>query len=67
MVRDVVKSSGIDNVKSVDIDQVHVFIHFTGLPLQRDLLFQPNKNSYRTGLSEVIGILSAVAEPEKVV
>lgn len=70
LVRDFVKeknkSIGNDNITGIDIDQVHVLISFTALPLNRDLLFQPYENSYRTGLTEVIGILTAVAEPEKV-
>ena len=51
----------------VDINQVHILISFIGLPLQSDLRFQPHLCSYRTGLSEVIGILSAVTESSVVV
>ena len=51
----------------IDINQVHILINFTGLPLQSDLRFQPHLCSYRTGLSQVIGILSAVTEPSVVV
>lgn len=70
LLRDIVRdlSQGGDKFKvNIDIDQVHVLTSFVGLPLQKDLLFQPHLNSYRTGISTVIGVLSALTQPEKVV
>ncbi|XP_013110291.2 uncharacterized protein LOC106089073 [Stomoxys calcitrans] len=76
IIRDILKNqcppAGSGNVsesslKFIDIDQVHVQVRFLGFPLQPDLCFEPYLNSYRTGLSLVIGILSALTEPEKFV
>lgn len=71
LLRDIFKdsfnSADNNNITSIDIDQVHILIRFIGLPLQQDLCFQPHLNRYPTGLTEVIGILSAFTQPEKVV
>lgn len=72
LIREIVKSSanaaGADNLlNNIDIDQVHVQVRFLNLPLQQNLCFEPYTHSYRGGLSLVIGILSALTEPEKVV
>ncbi|XP_073831855.1 meiotic 217 [Musca autumnalis] len=54
-------------LKFIDIDQVHVLVRFLGLPLQSELCFEPHLNVYRTGLSLLIGILSAITVPEKII
>lgn len=65
--KDLTKPEIHGSVLDIDIDQVHVLISFLGLPLQSDLFFHQYLCSYRTGLSEVIGVLSAVTESDVVV
>ncbi|XP_046802231.1 uncharacterized protein LOC111678928 [Lucilia cuprina] len=71
LVRKIIKDSSVaaenNKITNIDIDQIHILIRFMGLPLQQDLCFEPYINLYRTGLTEVIGFLSALSEPEKVV
>lgn len=76
IIRNIIKQQGSgvaggslteSSLKFIDIDQVHVLVRFVGLPLQPDLCFEPYLNSYRTGLSLVIGILTAHTEPQKIV
>ncbi|XP_065363291.1 uncharacterized protein LOC135956668 [Calliphora vicina] len=67
ILKDLFNTADINNITNIDIEQVHILIRFVGLPLQQDLCFQPHLNTYPIGLTEVIGILSALTEPEKVV
>ncbi|XP_075157375.1 meiotic 217 [Haematobia irritans] len=55
------------SLKFIDIDQVHVQVRFLDFPLQPELCFEPYLNSYRTGISLVIGILSAITETDKII
>ncbi|XP_037930004.1 uncharacterized protein LOC119664617 [Teleopsis dalmanni] len=68
LIRDFVKQTSSETgLKSIDIEQVHVQLRFIGLPYQQHLCFDPSKNLYPTNLCSVLGILTALTEPEKCV
>ncbi|XP_004518919.2 uncharacterized protein LOC101460357 isoform X1 [Ceratitis capitata] len=57
-------TEGCGALKVIDIDQIHLQVRFTGLPLQKDLNFAPFKNNWLPGLSWTTGIISAISEPQ---
>lgn len=68
LIRIIIKTLYTDNEslsQNIDIDQVHLQLRLLNLPLQQDLCFEPSINLYRTGLSNMVGILAAISEPDK--